>query len=43
MINYKIFLHLSIQGCLALACLGEFHLLFFVSGESVLSRSLSPR
>jgi hypothetical protein len=27
-INYKISLHLSIQGCLALACLGEFHLLF---------------
>src|SRR5438128_12431459 len=27
-INYKISLHLSIQGCLALACLGDFHRLF---------------
>ena len=27
-INYKISLHLSIQGCLALACFGESHLLF---------------
>ena len=27
-INYKTSLHLSIQGCRAIACLGEFHLLF---------------